>query len=283
MKFKPLGIYPDVSLAMARQLLQQVRSEGVVSDAGTLEMLVDAYLSTGMKTAEDLRRRIEKEVYPNIDITRPASEITTQDILPVLSSMIKRGSPVGANRMRTTLRALFSWGMKADYDPKTLAERSIRFNIKSNPVDPIPADHSVEKVSDRRLTQDELKQLVSVLADGSTGMSEHVRKSLLLMVLLFGQRPTEVLGLRWTDIEDGVIWFRDTKAGNDHCLPVVDAVADVLDSLPRYGDYVFFNRSGESHMKVNVVRDNIKRHLSGLLPHFSLKIYAPPASLLELI
>ena len=84
----------------------------------------------------------------------------------------------------------------------------------------------------------------------------------LEFLILTAARRGEVLGARWSEIEDGAwtIPAERMKAGKAHRVPLSKRALDLLAALPREGEYVFIGaRSGEplSHMSFKRVLDKL--------------------------
>lgn len=82
----------------------------------------------------------------------------------------------------------------------------------------------------------------------------------LEFAILTGLRTSEVLGARWSEIEDG-LWTipgERMKARKAHTVPLAPSVKKLLDALPRTSDYVFAApRTGEQ-MERHALSDALK-------------------------
>lgn len=59
------------------------------------------------RTAGETARVLEKEIYPNWG-RRPIEPITRRDVIPLIDSIVDRGSPVMANRVLASVRKFFN-------------------------------------------------------------------------------------------------------------------------------------------------------------------------------
>lgn len=97
---------------------------------------------------------------------------------------------------------------------------------------------------DRILTAEELARLGVVLRE-----QEAVRPApvaALRIIALTGARREEICSLRWNEIDaaNSCLRLQETKTGRS-MRPIGRAVLDLLATLPRAGDFVFPNRTGD--------------------------------------
>ena len=117
---------------------------------------------------------------------------------------------------------------------------------------------------ERFLTDEEFRRLGRVLSEaaGEGGISLHAVAALRLLMLT-GCRRSEVLGLRWTDVdpEARVLRLADSKTG-PRVVPLSPAAARVLSELPRVPDnpWVIVSRKRGEHLhNINQPWDLIRR------------------------
>lgn len=113
------GLDPKEELNLAIKAKQQAKKEE--ARKGTLQQLFSSYTQQmnkdGKRTFKAVLYALEKETYPHILPTTKAKEVTPQDIILVLSHMIKRDAITQSNRVRSYLMAAFNYGLKHDNDP----------------------------------------------------------------------------------------------------------------------------------------------------------------------
>jgi integrase len=122
---------------------------------------------------------------------------------------------VTANRVRATMSAMFTWGMKEGL-------------VLANPV--ANTNKREEKARDRVLIDAELRAVWQALGDSQYG-------TIVRLLMMTGQRANEIAGLRWSEID----FDRDvislpgnrTKNGRPHELPMAPQVQALLASQPR--------------------------------------------------
>jgi integrase len=149
---------------------------------------------------------------------RKIQEISKRDIVALLDAVNDRGSPIMANRVLSAVRKLFNWCVARDViqvSPCTLV------------TPPAP-----ERSRDRVLSDDELR-LVWNAADGDGWPFGPLVK----LLVLTGQRLSEVGGMRWNEIDlEARLWTlppERVKNGERHEVPLSDAAAGILAALPR--------------------------------------------------
>jgi integrase len=193
-----------------------------VQAAKTFGDLVQRYLE--FKKPE-LRPRSYVEVERHLDTYAeplhrlPVASIDrnmVKDLLNRVADKSTKGNgAVTANRMRSSLSAMFTWGMKEELATK-------------NPV--ISVDKRDEASRDRVLADAELKAIWEAL--GSDNYSTIVK-----LLLLTGQRANEISGLQWSeiDLDRGVILFPAERVKNNrvHQIPMSDTVRGILEEHPR--------------------------------------------------
>ena len=258
-RFLPLGRYPTVSLAEAREKLRVARktlSAGKdprftensrhTRQQGTVEALCVAYTNDmrakGRRSASDVLKLLQKNVLPYIGELQ-AAEVEPFHIREILFEMINRGSPVASNRVRSYLHAAFTYGIHHDNDPKRMSSRIV-FRIKRNPVADVPKDASVEGVGDRELSWQEIKALWE-LPDQALGRP--YKLALQLLLATNGQRPNELIAAPLSEFDlETRIWSippARTKNKRWHLLPLTDMAIDLIDQVRalhgRKGSYLF--------------------------------------------
>jgi Arm DNA-binding domain/Phage integrase family/Phage integrase, N-terminal SAM-like domain len=162
-----------------------------------LEMLKLRVRESTYKTAEYRLRAFCEPLHP-----LPFTAITRREIAAVLTSIAARGKLRLSNHVRANLRALFSWAIGQGL-------------IENNPVIGTPK----HKLKDREhvLSMPELVMIWN--AAGDIDRLDHTNMIRLLM--LTGQRRTEIGNLEWREIVDDTIVLppERTKNGRKHIVP----------------------------------------------------------------
>lgn len=160
-----------------------------------------------------------------------ASEITPQLVEQYKSH--RRQQPVAdrqvsgamVNRELSFMKAVYNrgieWGLVAD-----------------NPVKRVKFFSEKDRARTRYLAAEEKTRLLAVCPPD-------VRR-IVIFALKTGMRQSEILGLRWTDIDPvaNTIELRRTKSGKIRYVPIHPDVREILNSLPRSGEFVFAGERG---------------------------------------
>jgi integrase len=154
--------------------------------------------------------------------TRKAGEIRKRDVVVLLDQISDRGHKYARNRMQSLVSKIFNFGIRRDA-------------VDHNPAHGIEREE--EKPRKRPLTDDELRLLLPLFrAEGLAGLG-------FRLLLLTGQRPSEVFGMRWSEIR-GDIWAlpkercknrRSKHAPDVHLVPLSRQAREVMNELRAYG------------------------------------------------
>lgn len=260
------GTYPEVSLAEARQRHREAQAQrrsgvdpntakrdtqlaqrqAVANTFGTvaiewLGIMESKWSATHLQTTKD---RIRRDLTPFLD-TRPIAELQAPELLQVLRKIEARGATETAHRVRFILSQIFRYAIaagRAARDPAGDLVGTLKTSVEGHHaaiVDPV-----------------KLGQLMRDIK-GYRG-SAIVRASLMIHALTF-QRPNEVRGMRWDEIDlDKGEWLISAErmksslqkkaTGEPHLVPLADAAADVLreiEPLTAHGPLVFPGQRGQ--------------------------------------
>jgi integrase len=158
----------------------------------------------------------------------PVDAVDQRTIAERLTTIAKSGL-VTANRVRASMSAMFTWGMREGL-------------VLANPV--VNTNKREEKARDRVLVDAELRAIWQAVGVGQYG-------TIVKLLILTGQRRDEIAGLRWSEIyfDRGVISLPGgrTKNGRPHELPMSAQVRALLSARPRVEDrdLVFGRREGQ--------------------------------------
>ena len=198
-----LGSYPEVSLALARTRAQTTRVEvssgqDPAKDLSeekarnklfglTFEALAEDYLERYAKVHKTSWRQdellLKVHVYP-IWGTRPAHSLTRKDAAELLDA-IAAAAPASANRTQSILSKLFNWSV----DSGLLTSNPIAFMKK----------RAAERPRERVLSNEEIQILWHEFTNRRLSGSISCALKLLLLT---GQRPAEIAGIRVEEIKD---------------------------------------------------------------------------------
>jgi integrase len=246
-----LGRYGAVTLDQARRLAQEKIGEIAKGNdpadarqqrmrAATFGDLEKMYLERHAVHKKSLTTDVcALNRHLSIWRNRRLSAITRTMVSTRHAALGAAGHKTGANRVVALLRTMFNlakdWGV---YEGENPASRIKFFK---------------EIARDRFVTPDELPRLWAALRKEP---NPYVR-SAFLVGLLTGARRSEVLTMRWADLDlRQSIWtIPDTKAGRQHVIPLAGPALAEIRALPRIegNPYVFCGRWGRSHL-VNVAK-----------------------------
>jgi integrase len=126
---------------------------------------------------------------------------------------------------------------------KTLLAKAVEWHrIESNPAAKVKKFRE-PRSRERVLTPEEMRRLVDAAAP-------HL-KPILITALNTGMRRSEILSLKWADLnfKDRFISIEDSKSGDPRKVRMNDLVIETLKDLPRTSDYVFPNEDTGSFIK----------------------------------
>jgi integrase len=219
-------------------------TENVESDPESFAALAALYIERHAKKKKRLRsaqedeRKLKVEVLPAWG-TLKASEIRRRDVIALLEEIAEHRGGVCANRTQALLSKLFKFAI----------EREL---LDATPVAGVSRMHK-EKPRERVLAAEELTVLWPAL-----DVLHPVVASGWRLILLTGQRPGEVLQMRWSDIQQdlsGSWWTIPAtvaKNGETHRVPLCRQAVAILDELrPLTGanEWVLESRQEGGHLR----------------------------------
>jgi len=187
------------------------------------------------KQTESIFRRIVLPAWQG----RTVHQIRRRDVIELIEDVAFGNSkteprPILANRALAAVRKFFNW----------LASRDV---IAASPCVGVEAP-GVEKKRERSLGDAEIVQLWN--ASGEIGYPYGLAIKLLLLT---GQRRSEVGGMRWSEIDKKTwLWLLPavrTKNRRVHTVPLSEQVREIIEASPVIAgsDYVFGGRAGIKH------------------------------------
>jgi integrase len=187
----------------------------------SLKALVADYLAwketSGVRarTLAEVRRYLLGSYFRPLH-SMPVDHITRRDVAARVLAIARESGAVTASRARTALQSMFVWSMQ-----NGLAE--------SNPLVGTVAPKEA-KPRERVLNDYEIGTIWREAGEDDFGR-------IVQLLILTGQRRTEVGGLRWQEIDlDRGVWSipaSRTKNGRQHTVPLSSLALDVIRSTPR--------------------------------------------------
>jgi integrase len=168
---------------------------------------------------------------------RPITEISAHDVVTVIDAAVQRGAEYQAHNLLGHVRRLFNWAIGRNV-----------YGLDRSPCDRMrPQDVIGKKALRTRVLDDvELGALWRVTTRLGYPDGPYYR-----MLLLTGQRKSEVAGARWSEFDlDKALWTIPAarmKMDAPHVVPLVPEVVVLLKTLPRFkrGDHLFTTTFGE--------------------------------------
>lgn len=235
-----LGVYPDVSLKMARLEREKARtmiSEGVdpnevkkqekrkyiMGDHNTFSVLAQQWWEHQRATwSKDHAHRVWKRLKDNsFDLmdAKPIDQIRPKDIVETISLIEKRNALDVAKRVLQDIRRVFSYGVRLDWLPM-------------NPATDLTGIVKTRKVKHRAsMKNEELGQFLCELENYGNRGKNLTQYALKLLIYTF-TRPGEVRLARWEEFDFAKsIWHipgERMKMGTDHIIPLSKQVLSIL-------------------------------------------------------
>lgn len=175
----------------------------------------------------EIERRLEKDIIPPL-ARIPMAQVTRKDISDALHAIVRRGSPVGANRTLADVKHFFRYFIERGWLDTDPAAAITRRSVGGR-----------ERPRARVLAADELCRLIDILF--SERFDLRTRLSLAL-VLVTGQRPSEVLGIDIDKEVKGFWWTipaERTKPRREHKVYLAPAARLLLQFARRLGSRPF--------------------------------------------
>jgi integrase len=192
-----------------------LRAEGFKFSALAAQYL-EEYAKLHKKSWEEDERLLNRLLLPEFG-ARNVKDITRSDVRSFLRGLAAK-TPVQANRALACIRKIFSWGIKEEV-----------IDVESNPASNISAPGGREKPKDRALNDLEIKQAWNEMERDSSAT-----KRALQLILLSGQRPGEVAGMRWSELNlPESIWIIPAERTKNGCANLVPLSAAALRIIER--------------------------------------------------
>jgi integrase len=231
-----LGAYPAIDLVAARDLgaaaLRDVaknrdpghdKAKTKAKQTDAIEDVVARFVEQHCRrhnrprTAVEAERMLRNHVLPRWR-GRAVSELRRRDVLDLLDGIVSDVTPKAGNNVLAVVRKMLNWCVERD-----IIGVSPAAGVKR------PA---VEKARDRVLTDDEVRNVV-LAADQIPGPFG----ALVKLLLLTGQRRTEVAQMQWTELDlESRLWTlpaERAKTNERHEVPLSDAAIAVIKGMPR--------------------------------------------------
>jgi integrase len=264
-----LGRYPAVKLVDARELARNAQrsvahgsdpamekraARDVLTFGALASKYIDDYAKLRKKSWQEDQRQLDADLLPKWK-TRPAVEISADDLLAILNAKVKNGSPVAANRVRALVSRIFTFGTEQRLVPPT-----------ANPVIGVKKP-TKETRRDRVLTPDEIRRIWDACDTQNPYVSAWFR-----LRLVTAQRGGELLQMRWQDVDaKSHFWTipaQFVKNAHGHRVHLNGLALKLLATVPRdenstwvfpksfMGDYKHVGRRLAQGTRANIIRES---------------------------
>jgi integrase len=189
------------------------------------------------RSFEESKRHLEKHWAPLHKL--PIASIERATVAVRLRELVKASGPVGTDRARSTLSALFTWCIG-----EGLLENNVVIGTNK-------ASDDIER--ERTLSDSELAKVWKAAPSNHYG-------AIVKLCILTGARRNELANMRWSEIDRKARTLKlpgaRTKNGREFIIPLSDLATEVIDSVDKRDgrDLVFGNGergySGWSNSKV---------------------------------
>lgn len=263
-----LGTYPEVSLAEAREkhalaskevrngidpgrkaIEEKTKAKAEPTFKDLLDEFWEVELST-KPTGTERKRLVTKDALP-LWKHRKVTSLRRRDAVVLLDEVRKR-APVGANRLQGVLVRMFNFA----------SERGI---IDFSPLVGMRRGKETSRI--RVLADNEIIPLWACLSLDRTDVDIYrLTKLALKAILLTGQRPGEVAGMRWDQIDDEW-WTIPSECRKNHeanRIPILPMMANIIEQAKIYSSdspYVFRSTHKENvPVTRGALANAIRRH-----------------------
>ncbi|STX28461.1 phage integrase-like protein [Legionella beliardensis] len=242
-----LGKYPALSLKQARELLftvQGLKEQGInpiehsrlekLKDAYNVEKLINDwynhYVVKNRKKPLQIKQQIEADIIPLFGHFS-LNKLQPLDISNALDIIVKRGAPIQANRVLSTLKQVFNYAVS-------------RGSMQTNPASNIRARDigGLEKHRERYLNLDEIKKIWHFLDSSQCQMSIQTR-SAIKIIILTGVRTAEIRLAQWSQIDfANSLWIvppEHNKGGITVKIHLTDLTKSIFNELREISDSPF--------------------------------------------
>ncbi len=237
---RKIGTYPAMGLASARDAALAIigaleRDGSTAAVDRTFGEAAEAWLakkradSRGNRSVELQAKRLENHVLKHWR-DRKLVAIKRADVRDLVGAI---DGDVLPNRVLTVIRTVFRFALSRDW-------------IEASPAEGIEKPKA-EAERDRWLAMTELAPVWR-----AAGLAGYPFGPLVKLLLLTGQRRSEVAAMRWEQLDlDAGTWLLeagDTKGARQHLVPLSAPALAILAELPRLGPYVL-STDGETHFQ----------------------------------
>jgi integrase len=226
-RLKTIGRYPDISLQNARKEARLFLSEVSFGKHQSIRVKYEDAVQRFLHNCEDRLRPITVREYRRhlgfFAFDKHLDEIERQDVFRKLDQL--KSTPTNQNYAFTAMKVFFNW--------------SVRNQLCTN--HPIATDKKPSRLKPRErvLSDDELRILYKYVRENRSLFHD-----LVALLILTGQRRSEICNLQWDEINNGCIELSSerTKNHRSHRVPLPSTALHIIETREGAGDYIFPSR-----------------------------------------
>ena len=240
------------------------------SPAATVERLFEGYIASlvakNKSSAGDVRVVLLKGKINAGDAfgrNRPASEVTTKEVMAFLAAYHGRGKLRMADKSRGIISAAYSWALKSTNDYTVKGNDD--WGLMINPAACIATDQKSKVARDRNLTADQIRRFWIATESGNSGFSTQ-SAACLRLIATCGQRVLETLRVTGSEIDlQNATWNmpkEKTKMKKfPHIIPLPAMAVEIFRMLiDKHGNGPLFPGSaGNAHLNHCVVSNILQK------------------------
>jgi integrase len=193
---------------------ERLAEQQAIAQAKSVEQLIESFLKLyaypKLKSAKEVDRLLHKEILSTVG-NMPADKLDRKTVANILDAIVARGAPITANRTLAAIRKMYNWAVS-------------RGLVDFSPVSGLPAPGQ-EGRRERVLSPGEINTLWATLPDTVVG-------DVVRCLLASGQRKSEVLGMRWGELDLASSWWtipsNRTKNKLEHRVPISKTISGLI-------------------------------------------------------
>ena len=220
-----IGRFPDISIEQARQKAMEIKSQVALGkDPSEDKKRLRAEITFGEMFQEYMERYSKKQKrswkfderevnkFCSHWLTRKASHISRQEVQILHERVHDNNGLYQANRILERISAIYNRAIRWGWEGTNPARGVKKFKEKSR---------------DRFLKRDEMPRFFAALAEDEN----EIVRDYILISLLTGARKSNVLAMRWNEINFEMQEWRipETKNGDSHTVPLSEQAIEILE------------------------------------------------------